>query len=538
MSMPTTKLATFFLACALLVTSAGCEHREKPAGDDDIVPVRGGTLVVGVDSDPKTLNPVLRSTSLAGSILGVINHGLIRMDTDFEFRPVVARRWNWDESGLVLTFHLRDDVRWSDGERLGARDVATTFALYVDERVPTPRRADFENIESVQAVDDTTVVFRFHQRGHENLFAAAFQILPAHVIAPLDPAQIESWPINREPIGCGPYRVIEWASNDRIVLERNPNYWAEPGYLDRIVFKVVPEEPARMLQLKIGEIDFVESVPTKEVEQLKTNPEIVLHRMGPRTLGYLVYNLERPALADARVRNAISLAIDRRAFVDGLLFGYGQRVAHAITPLIAWAYEDALEPHDRDLGRARDLLAAAGWRDTDGDGFVDRDGQTLRLEFKTRTGDPVRENGVLVLKSNLRSVGIDVVPRLFELGTVLEQVRAGDFDVYMGQMSARLSPDLTYTFGTGGGFNYGKFSDARVDSLIALAREATERPLAADYWKQVQRIVYDQQPMTMLYASDPLAGSRVEVRNATPSFLSPYDHIQRWWKQPAGTDRR
>lgn len=522
------------LLVLLLSTAVACGRNEAQTQDGAALePVRGGTLTVGVDSDPGTLNPVLRSTSLAGSILGVVNYGLIRMNTQFDFEPAVARRWMWSEDGLRLTFHLRDDVKWNDGAPFVAGDVVATYRLFTDERVPTPRRSDFEAIRRVEAVDDTTVVFEFGERGHENLFAAAFQVLPAHVIEPLDPAEIQSWEINRRPVGCGPYQVVEWASNDRIVLERNPHYWREPAYLDRIVFKVVPEESARLLQLKIGELDFIDSVPSKEVERLRENPDVVLYQLGPRNLGYLVYNLRRPILADVRVRNAISFAIDRRAFIDGLLFGYGQRLAHAVTPLMSWAYDGSLPPHDRDLERSRALLAEAGWEDADGDGILDRDGVPLQIEVKTRTGDPVRENGVLVLKSNLRAVGIDVVPRMLELSTALEQVRAGDFDVYMGQMSARLSPDLTYTFGTGGGFNYGGYSDARVDSLLAAALHTIDRNEAAQLYREVQAIVYADQPMTMLYATDPPAGARVEVKNATPNFLSPYDEIHRWWKQPS-----
>jgi peptide/nickel transport system substrate-binding protein len=280
----------------------------------------------------------------------------------------------------------------------------------------------------------------------------------------------------------------------------------------------------------------VESVPQKDIERLRDNPDIRLVDMGPRFMGYLVYNLDRPGLDDARVRNAISFAIDRRAFVDGLLFGYGRTIANPITPIVAWAYNDGLEPHERDVDRSRRLLAEAGWTDTDGDGVVDKDGVPLRLEFKTRTGDPVRENGVLVIQSNLRDVGIDVRPRMMELSTALGQVRAGDFDVYMGQVSGRLSPDLTNSFGTGGGYNWGGYSNARVDSLMAEARTTFSRDSAARLWREVQEIIYEEQPMTMLYAKSPLAGIRVEIRDARPNFLTPYEGLERWWRMPEGED--
>lgn len=521
------------LACLVaLGLGAGCGDRGgAPAPLADGPPVRGGTLTVAVDSDPGTLNPVLRTTALAGSILGILNDGLISMNTDLEFEPDLAERWIQSDDGLTLTYHLRDDVKWSDGVAFTSRDVVATYELYVHPAVPTPRASDFADIASVTAPDDTTVVFAFAQPMDEALLVSgSFQFLPAHVIEDLDPTAIQTWDLNRAPISNGPYRLVSWAASDRIVLERNEHYAGEPAYLDRIVFRVVPEEATRLLQLEIGEIDMIESVPQKDLERLRDAPGIQLQRVGPRFLGYLLYNLENPMLADARVRNAISYAIDRRAFVEGLLFGYGRTIANPMTPIVAWAYNDELEPHTRDLERSRALLADAGFADEDGDGIVEKDGEPLRFTIKTRTGDPVRENGALILRNNLREVGIDARTRMLELTTVLGQVSEGDFDAYMGQVSARLSPDMAPTFATDGGFNWGKYSDPTVDSLIDRARSTTDRGRAAVLWKQVQEILYRDQPQTMLYAKDPPVGLRAEVRNATPNFLTPYEDIHRWWK--------
>jgi peptide/nickel transport system substrate-binding protein len=516
------------------LTACGQGSRDPAPEPANIDPVSGGTLTVAVDSDPGTLNPVLRTTALAGSILGEIGEGLIEMNEQLDFEPGLAKRWIWSEDGKQLSYHLRTDYRWSDGEPFSAADVVATYELFTDDEVPTPWRSNFAQIESVSAPNDTTVVFRFLERSLENLFNSAFSILPAHIIDSLDPARIEQWPINRMPVCLGPYRVAKWSANDRLILERNPAYSGTEPRLERIVFKVVPEEATRLLQLEIGEADMIESVPQKDISRLRNNPEIRLVDMGPRYMGYLVYNLKRRGLDDARVRNAISYAIDRRAFVDGLLFGYGQAIANPITPIVGWAYNDALTPHQRDPERARALLAEAGWVDTDGDGLVDRDGEPLRLEFKTRTGDPVRENGVLVIQSNLRDVGIDVRPRMMELSTVLGQVQDGDFDVYMGQVSGRLSPDLSNTFSTGGGYNWGGYSNARVDSLMAEARTAFSRDTAARLWREVQEILYEEQPQTMLYAKSPLVGLRRNIRDATPNFLTPYENLALWWRLPEG----
>ena len=516
----------------------GCERGDEPGPDADEGPVvRGGTLVAAVDSDPRTLNPVLSTTALAGSIYAVANDGLLEMTESLEFEPNLAKAWTESEDGLTWTFVLESDVRWSDGEPFTARDVVATFELFTNPVVPTPRRSNFDDIESITAADDTTVVVNFRRVSDQPLLRAAFPLMPAHVIEALDPASIESWDVNRAPVTNGPYRVVNWASNDRIVLERNPYYHDEPAYLERIVFRVVPEASARLLQLEVGEVDMIDSVPEKDLERLRGDANVVLRPIGPRVLGYLTYNVAHPQLADARVRNAISHAVDRRAFVDGLLFGYGRAIANPMTPIIAWAYHDGLRPHERDLELARELLADAGYEDTDGDGIVERDGQPLAFTLKTRTGDMVRENGALILKNNLREIGVHVDTRMMELSTVLAQVREGDFDVYMGQVSAPLSPNLAVFVGTDGGFNYGNYSNPALDELIERAEGTDDRDRAAELWRQAQEIVYRDQPMTMLYAKDPPVGLRAEVRNATPNFLSPYEDIHRWWKAPSGAGR-
>jgi peptide/nickel transport system substrate-binding protein len=521
-------------AVLVLLAACGPSDRETAEPPIDLEPVSGGTLTVAVDSDPGTLNPVLRRTALAGSILGEINDGLIEMNPLLEFEPGLAKRWTWSDDGLEVTYHLRSDVEWSDGERFSSRDVLETWRLFTNDEVPTPWRSNFAQIENVTAPDDTTVVFRFTERSLENLFNSGFSLLPAHVLDELDPSRIEQWDINRRPLSMGPYMVTDWRTNDRLILARNPRYSGPPALLDQIVFKVVPEEATRLLQLEIGEADMIESVPVKDITRLRENPDIRLVDMGPRYMGYLVYNLDRPGLDDARVRNAISYAIDRRAFVEGLLFGFARLIANPITPIVAWAYNDDLKPHQRDPDRARALLGEAGWVDTDGDGIVDKDGVPLRVEIKTRTGDLVRENGVLVIQSNLRDVGIDVQPRMLELSTVLGQVQQGDFDIYMGQVSGRLSPDLTNLFGTGGGYNWGGYSNATVDRLMAEARGAVDRETAARLWRQVQEILYAEQPQTMLYARSPLVGIRREIRDATPNFLTPYEDLALWWRLPEG----
>lgn len=520
---------------ALLLLLAACGGGDEPegGGGEGLQPVRGGRLTVAVSGEPDALNPLTRTTAVAGDVLGICNRGLAAMDRDFEFVPAIARRWEFSDDGLTLSYHLRSDVLWSDGEPFSSRDVVLSYELYTDPEVASPRASNFADVDSVYAPDDSTVVFEFSGRSRDQVFNTTYSLLPAHIVAGLDPAQVRQWPINRAPVTLGPFRVREWVAGDRVVMERNPHYYGEPAWLDEVVFKVVPDESSRLLQLANGEVDMVEQIPYPEISTItERNPQVRLYTLDGRNTGYIAYNTRREPFGDARIRNAISYAIDRRAIIDGLMYGHAAPIASPIPPLLGWAHHEGLVPHRQDLERSRRLLEEAGWVDGDGDGIREKDGRPFTLELKTRTGDPVREYGAVIIQRNLREVGIEATNRLMELGTVLEQVRDGDFDLYLGMFRARLSVDPTNTFGTGGSFNHGGYSNPEVDSLIAAGLAELDRDLARPIWQQVQEILHDEQPWSLLYLQLPVTGIHERFRDCTPHALSLYEDIEEWWMVP------
>jgi peptide/nickel transport system substrate-binding protein len=515
----------------------GCGSKEDasnelPAGTE---PTPGGRLVVGVPSDPQNLNPLIRTGTLSGNILGIINPGLIRMNTDLLFEPNLASRWSWSEDRLDLTYELQPGYKWSDGEPFTAHDVVASWKLYVDERVESTRATNFAELESVQALDDLTVRFRYLSTSPDQLFNSFFTILPKHIVETLDPEDVRSWPINRMPVSLGAYRLREWKAGSHLTLERNPFWAGEAPYLDEIEFKIIPDESSRLVQLTIGEIDMVEWIAPKDIGRIsEQHPELSLYQLDPRTAGVLSYNVNKGALKDQRVRQAISHAIDRTALIEGVIYGYAEPLATPVVPVHAWAQHPDLKPHQRDPEKARALLAEAGWTDSDGDGIVDRDGEALELMLRCRTGDLIRENGIIIIERNLRDIGIKATPRLMELSTTLERVHEGDFDIYYGHSTARLSMDFSSFYGSEGGFNLPGYANAEVDSLIrdGLARE--DRSASLPYWLRFQEIIYEEQPTSMLYVLKPTVAIHSRFADCTPHALSTWEGIESWWLRPGG----
>lgn len=519
-------------AAALAVALAGapgCGRREAAAPAADGEPRAGGTAVVAFPSEPDVLNSLLAESAFTGQVLSLVQDTLLEMGEDLEWQPRIARDWSFGPDSLSVTFRLRPWV-WEDGAPLTARDVASSFALFTSPVVASPRRGGFADVAAVAALDDRTVRYDLRRRLADPLFAAWHAILPAHLTDALDPAAVRSWPLNQRPLASGPFRLESWARNQALVLVRNERYPGPPARLDRLVFRIVPDETARLVELETGAVDVVDELPLEAAARLERGGAVVVHRVRGRLVGHLQWNLRNPLFADRRVRRALSLAIDRAAFVEGLLDGYAQPAASPIPPAL-WAHDAALAPDPFDPARARALLAEAGWRDTDGDGVLDRDGLRFSFTVVTRKGDPVRENGVVVIRENLRAVGVEVRPRVLEFGAALSEVRQGKFDAYLGVYQARLSVDPSALLRSTAvdRFNYGGYANATVDSLLDAGLACPDRAVAAGIWRRLQAAVAADAPCAFLYYPETLVGVSRRLRGVRPHLLSPYNNAAEWW---------
>ncbi len=514
----------------LILVLGGCSRqKQSDPGPTSESPVPGGTVVIAFPAEPDVLNSLIRSSAYSGRVLSAMQDALVEMGEDFNYEPKIARAWTLAPDQLSLTYRLRP-WRWSDGQPLSAYDVAATFALYKNPLIASPRRGSYRNVIRAVALDSFTIRYDFSRPLTDPVGRSAHLILPLHWTRDLDPAEVRDWPLNQAPLASGPFRFERWEHNQQLVLARNENYPGSPALLDRVIFSIVPDETSRLLQLEAGEVDFVEELPPAAAARLDAEGRVTVERVGGRLFAYMSWNFDNPRFSDPRVRKAMSLAIDRSRFVEGLLYGYGQAAASPLPPIL-WNHAEHLLPDPYQPEEARRLLAAAGWRDTDGDGVLDRDGLRFSFQLITRKGDPLRENGAVVIREYLRKVGIDVRPRVMEHGAGINLVKSGRFDAYLGHFQASLYADPSSMIRSDARdrFNYGGYSNAVVDSLLTAALSQADRALAKPIWIEIQERLAADLPAIYLYYPETLIGVSHRLRDVRPHNLSPYNNLHEWW---------
>jgi peptide/nickel transport system substrate-binding protein len=300
----------------------------------------------------------------------------------------------------------------------------------------------------------------------------------------------------------------------------------------------VPDPASLVEQLLAGGFDFYDGLTPLDAERVARTPGLRLLEYDARQFDYLAWNLRRPPFDDARVRRALTLAIDRQALVDALFRGRA-RVAVGPIPVAFWARDRTLEPWPYDPERARALLAECGFADRDGDGVVERGGRPFRFELSTNSGNRTRADALVLVQEQLARVGVVAEPRTYEIHALTERNRAGDFDATISGWAVDTTLDLRPYFHSrearADGWNFTGFASSELDALLDETRRVeldATRPLFA----RVQRILHEEQPYTFLWEPRRLAAVREGIEGVEPTPLSALGGLP-GWRRVAGSRR-
>jgi peptide/nickel transport system substrate-binding protein len=481
-------------------------------------PSYGGTAIVAVGTDFDVFNELVATSALTDQVLGhVLFQNLLVYDDDLNYAPALADSFWVADDGLSATFRIRDGAAWHDGVPVTADDIVWSFDMSMRDETAYPERQTLQYVESAERVDERTVRFRFRRVHAEPLGDFMYWTpMPKHLLENVPPAEMINAPFNRAPVGNGPFRFVSWRANEQVVFEANEEFWAGRPYLDRIVFRVIPEPATAVTELLSGGIDLYRNVPPPDMARLEESA--TARPLSWPTLGItiLMFNQRNPLFEDARVRRALTMATDRQALVDGLVQGYGEVTAGPAASM-QWERNDDLEPWPYDPAAARRLLAEAGWRDTDGDGTLDKDGRPFRFRMTTNTDNVLRRDILVALQSMFREIGVAAEARSVEFNTLVDQWMAGEFDTLIAGWDLWLRFDPSQLFVTGAPYNGGAYSNPRADELLARALTTLDRAEAKPLWDEFQRIIHEDQPYIFLVLDHERWGASRRLRGVEPS---------------------
>ncbi len=516
-------------AVAILAACGGGEPGEQAGAEG--VPADGDMLVVGIQQDLDSMFPPKADSRTSTDVFGHIYWYLMRSEPDFiHFRPGLADSFSFSEDSLQVTFHIHPGITWHDGEPFTADDVVFAHGVCKAPEINWSSASWLDHITNVEAVDSLTVRFTFDERYmYQVVDATVCYPLPEHILGNVPLTEMENHAIAREPVGNGPFRFVSWDPGQEIVLEANPDFVFGRPHLNRISFRIVPEGTTVATQIQNGDIDFWPwFTPPSFYPQLKGDPDLVVHSYPGRSYTYLAWNTEDPLFQDKRVRQAFTLASDRQAIVDALLYG---QATVGTQPLIStiWAHDPTIEPYPFDPDSAKALLEAAGWIDADGDGIREKDGRRLAFSLKTNNDNQLRVDIATVLQQQFRAVGADVRPEPLEFNTFIEQLLAKDFEAAVGGWSVGIKAELQPTFGTGELFNFVSADDPELQRLMAEAEVTRDMDAAKALWSQAQRIIVDEAYYSFLFQINDLHAIDSRFQNVDMNAYGWGFNLEEWY---------
>ena len=503
-------------------------------------PDYGDAIVTGSIGEPRTLVPILASDSSSGAICGLIFNGLVKYDKDLNLTGDLAEKWEVSQDGLEITFYLRKGVKWHDGEPFTSKDVEFTYKSLINPSVRTPYGGDFLMVKNLEAVDDYTIKVYYKEPFSPGLSSWGMNIMPAHL---LEKEDLNTTKFARNPIGTGPYKFKLWKTGERVELVSNHDYFEGRPYIDRYIYRIIPDAATLFLELRGQAVDYSSLTPIQfrrqtETEFFKKN----FQRFNFPSFGYtyMGYNLNDPKFKDIRVRRAINYAINKEEIIKGVLLGLGRVSTGPFIPE-SWAYNKDVRPLEYDPGKAREILKEAGWTDKDADGILEKDGMKFSFTVITNQGNDERKMALEIIQRRLKEVGIEVKIKIIEWSAfVSEFIDKRRFEAVLLGWGLSMDPDMYDIWHSSktkqGEFNFVGYSNAEVDDLLLRGRRTFNQEERRVIYHRIHEILYQDQPYLFLFVPDalPILNSRFKGIEVAPSGIG-YNFIK--WYVPASQQR-
>ena len=545
------KLCLIILFCSVLFISA-CEKES---------PVRQNIVVIGIPSDISTFNPLFAFSVDEGTITELLYLSLINFKWDEDKgninpEPMLAESWEWNDDSSSITFSLRDDVYWSDGVKFSAYDVVFSFDVYSDPDVKSRLFETFTDFytdngnhidieKTFEVIDSFKVRINFLPNSTPTLPEIVFPFIPKHIFENIERKNIETSEENFKPVTNGPFLLSSWDKNQSIRIKANINsFLYNPDGVDELIFKIVPDYNSRLTQLKKKEIDLAELIKTEDIKQLSREEHLKINSQKGREYDYVGWsNIDyefyhstgevRPhkLFGSAEVRRALTQAINRKEILDEYLLGYGQLSVGPVSSIFKDAVDPDLMPYNYDLGKAKSLLEAEGWKDVDNDGILEKGDSEFKFKLFIPSGNPRRSFAATVIRNNLKQLGIEITVETIELGVLRDNMYEKNMGAWMIAwyipipINLRISwySDLEKT-----PYNFAGYQNPEADKILDEISNETDPKKLNELYKKLQKIIHDDEPVTFLYWVDNIVVYNGKIENININPLGAVHHCWEW----------
>lgn len=501
------KLLCLLLAGVLLLGLAACGQTD--GGGD-------GSTLVYASGDYTRINPAMDEH---GEINILLFNGLTAHDGRNQVVPGLAKSWDYDPDTHTYTFHLEENVKWHDGQPFTAEDVKFTIEAIMDPENGSENAPNYEDVEEITVIDDHTVSFRLAAPNVAFLDYMTMAVLPRHL---LEGEDMQTSGFFRAPVGTGPYKLAAWDEGQAITLEKNADYFKGAANIDRIIFKIVPDDNAQALQMQSGELDLALLTP-KDARNFEGREGYTVYDMKTSDYRGILFNFWNPYWTENRdLIPAICCGLDRQAILDAVVLGRGV-VAYGPLQRNVYNNED-VERYDYDPDRARSILEDAGCVMGE-NGFYERGGQEIGFVISVGAGDQVRLDIAQAAAQQLREIGVNCtveVPEKVDWG--------GQMAYLIGWGSPFDADDHTYkVFGTGKGANYSGYSNPLVDQYLTEARQTDDPAKRAEAYDKFQEALADDPAYAFICYIDADYVASARIHGIDPDTVMGHHGVGIFW---------
>jgi peptide/nickel transport system substrate-binding protein len=547
----TIKTLNFLILSLITLLIISCDSKQSTSDN---------RIVIGISADVQTLNTLFAFSYEESAITDLLYPGLL----DFRWNnergeldpyPMIAKSWEWSEDSSYIKFIIRDDIYWSDGTKLTTNDVVYSYDMFSDPDVQSRLIGTFnffyKDENGIIDIDKTfTIVsptefeIHFPENAAVKLIDLSIPVIPEYIFSNVQRDQLSSNDISFNPVSSGAFKLKKWDRNQSIVLEADStSFLFSENQVSEIVFKIIPDYTSRLLQLKKGEVDLIELVKVEDMDELKSNDNISVINNAGREYDYIGWNNIDPELfsseivkpnkffGSSNVRKALTMAINRKEILEEYLLNQGELASSPVSPIFKSVFNDQVKPYQYNPDEAKKLLAQMGWADKDKNGILENGGEEFKFKMYYPVGNPLREYASVVIKNNLKAVGIEVTIEKMELGAFIDNLYDRKLDSWMAAWGVPIPLDLKpywYSDPNIGVLNFACYGNPEVNEILDVLETKISREERVELVKEFQLLIHNDEPITFLYWTPNLVAYNNRIKNINITSYGVLVHCWEW----------